>query len=143
MSKRSNETERSVVSARSGVSAASKQSGRGTMQHSSGPFINLCKEIEQSAEDWEAYAIGFEPFSSYFYSMPCNFGERLSSFEKLLLIKIFKPEKIAESLTMYLESDLGPDYAVSPVSSIENLFAASDNTTPIIFVLSQGVDPTW
>lgn len=54
--------------------------------------------------------------------MPCNFGERLSSFEKLLLIKIFKPEKIAESLTMYLADDLGPEYAVSPVSSIENLF---------------------
>lgn len=75
--------------------------------------------------------------------MPVSFGERLTNFEKLLLIKIFKPEKIAESLTMYLEQEIGPEFAISPVSSIENLFLASDSTTPIIFVLSQGVDPTW
>lgn len=107
------------------------------------PFINLCSEVEQFYGEWFSYATDDETFENYFDNMPCNYGERLSEFEKLLLIKIFKPEKIAESLTIYLERELGPEFASNPVSSIENLFHASDNGTPIIFVLSQGVDPTF
>ena len=42
----------------------------------------------------------------------------------------------------YLEEDLGPEYAISPISSMENLFRASMANSPIIFVLSQGVDPS-
>jgi dynein heavy chain len=75
--------------------------------------------------------------------MPCSYATRLSAFEKLLLIKIFRPEKIADAISMYLEIELGKDFASNPVSSIENLFQASDNGTPIIFVLSQGVDPSF
>lgn len=106
-------------------------------------FVHLCEEIEEYHEDWDAFVKGYEPFDDYFNVMPCNYGLRLTPFEKLLLIKVFKPEKIAESMTMYLEQELGPEFATSPVSSIENLFKASDCGTPIIFVLSQGVDPTF
>ena len=106
-------------------------------------FSKLCKELEDYADDWEAYAIGREPFDRYFDVMPCNYGKRLNAFEKLLLIKLFRPEKVAESISTYLEQEIGPEFASNPVSSIENLFMASDCGTPIIFVLSQGVDPTF
>ena len=72
-------------------------------KHYYGPFVNLCEDVENNPDDWERYAYGFEPYENYYDCMPSGFGERLSNFEKLLLIKIFKPEKIAESLTMYLE----------------------------------------
>ena len=41
----------------------------------------------------------------------------------------------------YLEIELGQEYSISPISSMENLFSASTPNNPIIFVLSQGVDP--
>ena len=66
-------------------------------------FSHLCKEIEENHEDWDMFVEGLEPYDNYFNAMPCNFGQSLGAFEKLLLIKIFKPEKIAESMTMYLE----------------------------------------
>ena len=137
----------SRISARTKQSAALSKGGKSIKSQknvaSGDAFAHLCKEIEENHDDWDMFVQGIEPYDNYFNVLPCNFGMRLSAFEKLLLIKIFKPEKIAESITMYLEEELGPDFSTSPVSSIENLFKASDCGTPIIFVLSQGVDPTF
>ena len=77
----------------------------------------------------------------YFYSMPVDLGEKLSNFEKILLIRCIKPERVLFAVQKYLELDLGPEYAISPISSMDTLFKASLPNNPIIFVLSQGVDP--
>lgn len=42
----------------------------------------------------------------------------------------------------YVHEELGRTYAESPVATMDALFASSDCITPIIFVLSQGADPT-
>lgn len=63
-------------------------------------------------------------------------------FDKLLLLKIFKPEKLMFAFQRYVLVSLGQLYAESPVATMEALFNSSDRRTPIIFVLSQGADPT-
>lgn len=63
-------------------------------------------------------------------------------FEKLLILKVFKPEKIMFGCAKYVETDLGKLYAESPTATMDSLFSASDKITPIIFVLSSGADPT-
>ena len=57
------------------------------------------------------------------------------------MIRCLKPDKVLFAVQKYLELELGPEYAISPVSSMETLFRASLANNPIIFVLSQGVDP--
>ena len=57
-------------------------------------------------------------------------------FEKLLILKIFKPEKIMFACSKYVEVELGRLYAESPIATMDSLFADSDKKTPIIFVLS-------
>lgn len=47
------------------------------------------------------------------------------------------------AFSKYVESELGALYAESPVATMDALFSDSDKKTPIIFVLSQGADPTW
>lgn len=78
--------------------------------------------------------------------MPCGFapgGERdVGMFERLLILKIFKPEKLMFAFQRYVAHELGQSYAESPVATMDALFASSDCRTPIIFVLSQGADPT-
>lgn len=76
--------------------------------------------------------------------MPCGYAERqdVSMFDKLLILKIFKPEKLMFAFQRYVYSELGQVYAESPIATMDALFGSSDNRTPIIFVLSQGADPT-
>jgi dynein heavy chain len=80
----------------------------------------------------------------YFTAMPCGYAHRVevSMFDKLLLLKIFKPEKLMFAFQRYVGKALGKEYAESPVATMDALFGSSDNHTPIIFVLSQGADPT-
>ena len=45
------------------------------------------------------------------------------------------------TLKEYVIKELGRQYSISPLTSMEILFESSDKVTPIIFVLSQGADP--
>ena len=104
------------------------------------PFAGLCELISEHEYDWDQYVID-ESDQGFYYRIPNELDRTLSSFEKILLVRCLKPEKVLFAVQKYLESDLGPEYAISPVSSMETLFQASQANSPIIFVLSQGVDP--
>ena len=90
--------------------------------------------------DWEKY-VSDESDEGFYHRIPNGLDKTLSSFDKILLVKCLKPEKVLFAVQKYLEADLGSEYAISPVSSMETLFVASQANSPIIFVLSQGVDP--
>jgi dynein heavy chain len=79
--------------------------------------------------------------ADYMESIPCGYSS-MKLFDKLLILKIFKPEKLMFAFQKYVHEQLGQLYAESPVATMDALFESSDNRTPIIFVLSQGADPT-
>ena len=99
--------------------------------------------MTENAQAFEAYVLKDDTNFAFYSSMPCGLSRTLTPFDRLLVIKIFKPEKIMFGVERYLEEELGSEYAHSPISSMPSLFSAADSATPIIFVLSQGVDPTW
>ena len=74
--------------------------------------------------------------------IPSGYGQKLKPFEKLLILKVFKPEKLMFAFQKYVEIELGKLYSESPIASVDSLFADSDKKTPIIYVLSSGADPT-
>lgn len=96
--------------------------------------------ILENEDEFESY-VADESEQDFFYKIPCDLANKLTPFEKILLVKCLKPEKVLFAVQKYLEIDLGKRYATSPISSVENLFNASAAKLPIIFVLSQGVDP--
>ncbi len=57
-------------------------------------FGGLCQIIADNHRDWEYYAMNNN--QDYFKAMPCGYAHRVevSMFDKLLLLKIFKPEKL-------------------------------------------------
>ena len=104
------------------------------------PFSGLIDMILENEDDFVTY-VEDESDHGFFYQMPCGLSNKLTPFEKILLVRCLKPEKVLFSVQKYLELDLGQEYSISPISSMENLFRASQANFPIIFVLSQGVDP--
>jgi dynein heavy chain len=72
----------------------------------------------------------------YLENIPCGFSSSMSAFEKLLILKIFKPEKLMFAFSKYVEVELGRMYSESPIATMDALFGDSDKVTPIIFVLS-------
>lgn len=58
-------------------------------------FCSFCQLIEHDAVHWKKYLENLDAFQgsdgSYFEDMPSDFSNLLETFEKLLVIKIFRP----------------------------------------------------
>lgn len=103
-------------------------------------FEGLCKKVSGNLQAFMEY--GRSEQESYFKGLPLDYDEKLNNFEKLLMLKVFKPQKLMFASKEYIAVELGSMYAEAPVSRMDALFADSTKVTPIIFVLSTGADPT-
>lgn len=99
----------------------------------------LCTSFKTKSKSWNDYATSEDPIEN---RVPCGFHEKLDSFEKLIILKIFRPEMLMYAFSKYVGEKLGHYYSESPPSSMEGLYVDSDKKTPVIFVLSRGADPT-
>ena len=106
-----------------------------------GSFNGLTGSMAQAALQWSDYANLKNPYLEP-KRIPAGFGDRLTSFQRLILMRILKPEKVRVSSAKYVDEMLGTFYTENPSVRIDDLFADSNAQTPIIFVLSQGADPT-
>jgi hypothetical protein len=48
--------------------------------------------VQSHAKEWEAYATNLDDDKTYFDEMPMGLSTSLTPFEKLLVVKIFKPQ---------------------------------------------------
>ena len=65
----------------------------------------------------------------------------LSNFDKLLILKTIRPEKVIFGISQFVDEYLGTEYISLPVTQLSSVYEDTDKTTPIIFVLSTGADP--
>lgn len=102
-------------------------------------FEGLCQDITTNLNKWRDYAGSYNPIEE---KLPGDWNEKLSIFEKMVILKIFRAEKLLYAASNYVEKELDPFYTKPVSPSVENVYVDSDRKTPIIFVLSQGADPT-
>mmetsp|Transcript_44402 Transcript_44402/g.32467 ORF Transcript_44402/g.32467 Transcript_44402/m.32467 type:complete len:289 (+) Transcript_44402:1648-2514(+) len=74
-------------------------------------------------------------------ALPETFEHRLSSFQKLMLLKVLREEKMVNGIKEFVRKELSEKYTESPPFDLLGAFADSAAATPIIFVLSPGADP--
>jgi len=73
--------------------------------------------------------------------LPGGFEERLTPFQKLLLLKVMREEKLILAIKKYVKNAIGQEFIESPAFDLKGSFQDSTCTTPIIFILSPGADP--
>jgi len=73
--------------------------------------------------------------------LPPAYEDRLSAFQKLMLTRVCREEKLTQGVKAFVSSELGAKFIESPPFDLEGASADSTNTTPVIFVLSPGADP--
>jgi dynein heavy chain len=66
---------------------------------------------------------------------------KLTNFQKLLVIRTLREDKIVASVTTFIMKELGKQFIESPPFDLRVSFTDSSPTIPIIFVLSPGADP--
>lgn len=74
-------------------------------------------------------------------ALPPLFEDRLTSFQKMMLCKVLREEKLNQAAKKFVAAELGPAFIESPAFDLDGAADDSTNLTPVIFVLSPGADP--
>ncbi|XP_044530905.1 dynein axonemal heavy chain 14 [Gracilinanus agilis] len=123
------------------------------------PFSLLCQSLLSNKNQWNTFmdAISTYRFLSTPYTSeedlnpesdsedkaPIIFPwENLTSFQRLILIKILKSEALNESVRKFVTEKLGRNYLHTAGINIKEVFKESSCRIPLIFIHSHGMDPT-
>ncbi|KAH3860157.1 hypothetical protein DPMN_023048 [Dreissena polymorpha] len=70
-----------------------------------------------------------------------HWDKRLTSFQKLMFIKVFKEEQTVFGITDFVRENLGNQFVESPNVALQTLYNDMTKVSPLVFVLSTGSDP--
>ncbi|KAL6618330.1 dynein heavy chain and region D6 of dynein motor-domain-containing protein [Neocallimastix sp. 'constans'] len=91
-----------------------------------------------NSDEWLEWSESHNPYQA---PIPNCFEEPRTDFQKLLLVRAIRPEKIIPSVQEFVKSKLGHKFVEPPPFDLASSFEDSNNKTPLIFILSPGVDP--
>lgn len=94
-------------------------------------FVNFHKKFKKIFDAPEAHE---EP-------MPGEWNSKLNSFQKIILLKAIRQDKITVALQNYIIEQIGRQYVTPPSFRLDACYRDSANITPLVFVLSSGSDP--
>lgn len=98
-----------------------------------------CDSITNEEDDWKRYCTSLNPHQE---PLPSGLSHKLSTFQRVLLLKCVREEKVLYASRDFVRTELGPEFTESPPLDLNRAVADATPATPIIFILSQGADPT-
>ena len=101
-------------------------------------LANLIADVRGDVKTWKAWYDLEAPES---VAMPQGYSERLTSLEKMLVLRCFRVDRVYVAITKYVMVEMGPEYVSPPVMDFMNIYQDSKPLVPVIFVLSPGADP--
>lgn len=102
-------------------------------------FSGLSDHMTTNEQKWRDWLMGAMPHRT---PLPAPWHEQLNSFQRMLVLKCLKEEKVLFAVKDYVVEQIGEHFVKSPPVLMADIHGDSDPTTPIIFVLSVGADPT-
>jgi dynein heavy chain len=102
-------------------------------------FKDLGSSIESASQDWELWFRQAQPEAA---ELPRDWEAKCNELQRLLLVRSLRPDRVIFAATTYVANSLGRQYVEPPVLDLGQALADSSPHTPLIFVLSPGVDPT-
>jgi dynein heavy chain len=101
-------------------------------------FKGLTADVKKKPAMWKSAMVDAEfPHES---ELPAPWSNKLSNFQKMLVLRAFRPEKLVFGTRVYTGKQLGDTFTESPPFDLEGCFNDSTCKTPLIFVLSPGAD---
>jgi len=98
----------------------------------------LLTDVEDNGAEWKNWYDLDNPEACTF---PMGYGDKLSPFQKMCLLRCFRPDRIALAMQEYVVLKMGKKYVEPPVLNYKKILNQSSPVTPVVFILSPGSDP--
>ncbi|XP_068085242.1 dynein axonemal heavy chain 2 [Anabrus simplex] len=102
-------------------------------------FHGLIASFQENNLDWHMWYTDKVPEE---VNLVGEWQEALGEFQKMLVVRSLRPDRLSICMTTFIINMLGPKFAEPPVLDIRAVLEDSTSRTPLIFVLSPGVDPS-
>ncbi|XP_050294970.1 dynein axonemal heavy chain 10 [Anthonomus grandis grandis] len=102
-------------------------------------FENLPSQIERNVDMWQEW---YDLDAPEAVDFPFGYKETLKPFQRLLLLRCFRIDRVYRAVGDYITDIMGEEYIMPPVISMDNIFEQCSPMTPVVFILSPGSDPT-
>ncbi|KAJ8670787.1 hypothetical protein QAD02_002046 [Eretmocerus hayati] len=102
-------------------------------------FHGLVMSFEQEPREWHSWYVSNEPESE---DLVGEWEERCSDFQKMMVVRCCRADRMTSCLRNFIVRELGQAFVEPPVLDVRQVLEDSTERTPLIFVLSPGVDPT-
>ena len=74
-------------------------------------------------------------------SLPNKWEKNLDEFQKLLILRALRPDKMNGALQDFICNSIGKEFIEPPPFDLAETFEISTPTSPLVFILSSGADP--
>lgn len=102
-------------------------------------FRGIVNDFVNNPEPWKQYWSADEPHT---LQLPAPWNEKLTKFQQMLILKSLRLEKVIFVIGDFIAAHLGKEFIDPPPLDLGVAFKETSSTMPLIFILSQGADPT-
>ena len=102
-------------------------------------FAGIASGFEQATREWRAWYMSDAPERE---PLPGEWDSKCSDLQRLVIIRSLRPDRVLPAATKFVAKNLSPLFTSPPPFDPKAIFNESTNKTPLVFVLSPGVDPT-
>ncbi|PVD19154.1 hypothetical protein C0Q70_21718 [Pomacea canaliculata] len=102
-------------------------------------FHGIITSFEQYPRDWSIWYTSATPETT---GLPSEWDNACNELQRMLIVRSLRPDRVSFCVTMFIVNNLGSRFVEPPVLDMQQVVEDSTTKTPLIFVLSPGVDPT-
>jgi hypothetical protein len=99
-------------------------------------FRSLPTAMTSNEGPWKSYATHNEPETE---KIP--FDVTLTDFQKLSVLRTFHLHRVREGLRIFVSASLGSQFVTPPPLNLGKVFKDSSPLSPLIFIITPGIDP--
>eukprot|EP00919_Chromeraceae_sp_WS-2016_P072391 GHVR01171232.1.p1 GENE.GHVR01171232.1~~GHVR01171232.1.p1 ORF type:complete len:2780 (-),score=639.98 GHVR01171232.1:32-7840(-) len=101
-------------------------------------FTDCRTHILSNIAEWKAWYDLEAPEAAEY---PMNYSTILTQFQKLLIMRVFRPDRLYNAIKLFVIWRLSEFYVQPPPLEYNKIFQQSAATSPVVFILSPGADP--
>ncbi|KZC03876.1 Dynein heavy chain 1, axonemal [Dufourea novaeangliae] len=102
---------------------------------------NFANFVESFGKSLNHFKHVFDDPEAHTAPYPEPWNSKLDDFQKMLILKCLRPDKVTNAMQLYLAKHLGREFVEPQTTELSAVYNESSPTTPIVFILSMGTDP--